>query len=304
MSNCKKNSDKIRILSNCQKPVYINMCNTDVLASAIANAIGTGGASVDLTTLNSTVGVDCNNNPALRVITECDECNTYTYTGTTNATVTGTDIVVTVENGTLTYNANSSGTVQLSTANVHGNGINQVRSETMNGTVEITVSSGTIYNVHYTSCSGQALTAAAAPSIDVRNNGNVTLSGTTTGVTAGDVVNVTATFESWYGHDDVTEYITLTVPATVQSDGSFVVADDAIISDATYLYENGTTAQDTFTVWDEDNYEYYTVTEGTTPYSEVSNRFPLIANATFPTTATLASDPSVQDVDTSINEVD
>lgn len=270
----------------------------------VANAVSNASVKDALTT-------DCNTNPALRVINECNTvCNTYTYTGTTNATVTGTDISITVENGTLTYNANTSGDVRLSTEDVHSNGINQVRSETLNGDVAITVTDGATYNVHYTSCSGQTLSAedstgggaTTTPTIDLQLNGS-TSAGTSTGIAEGEVIDISVTYQINYSSDGDGGFVTITVPSTVQADGTFEIDNDAIIS--AVVSDDGQT--DNVTIWSDDDGDYYTISKDSTTYANavysIDNYFNAqVISSTYPATATLASDSTIQDIDTSKGE--
>lgn len=77
MSNCKKNSDKIRILSSCDKPVYTSLCNSDDLATAIAAALGTGGGSSSTVTVTNPTDLTPTNNLLTQILN--DEKDDYEY---------------------------------------------------------------------------------------------------------------------------------------------------------------------------------------------------------------------------------
>lgn len=110
MSNCKKNSDKIRLLSSCQKPVYTNLCNVDELAAAVS---GTDNSAL-LTEIRDAV---INNTAVLKA--ELDELD-LSIQGVI-ATIDDGIAVTATQAGTWTIDVGNTGVLATDIANALNN---------------------------------------------------------------------------------------------------------------------------------------------------------------------------------------
>lgn len=110
MSNCKKNSDKIRLISSCQKPLYTSLCNVDELAAAVS---GTDNSAL-LTEIRDAV---INNTAVLKA--ELDELD-LSIQGVI-ATIDDGIAVTATQAGTWTIDVGNTGVLATDIANALNN---------------------------------------------------------------------------------------------------------------------------------------------------------------------------------------